>query len=164
MRRFKFLIKPIDNIFIDVMIFRDVFGRRHRRDGYPLWVTSLSVLFAVMSGEISVAYTSTLSLAGIAAEVKLIYNKEQANRVARNYINHFVKPFIKIVPITQSVIDAALSDGRGEFEDALIFYSAKECNSSCIVTRNVSDFELLADGTNIRILRPEDIVRRPSGW
>lgn len=47
---------------------------------------------------------------------------------------------VQIVPIGETSVDAALKLRSKDFEDALQYFSAKEADVDCIITRNKKDF------------------------
>ena len=49
---------------------------------------------------------------------------------------------VQIVPIGETSVDAALKLRSKDFEDALQYFSAKEADVDCIITRNKKDFNV----------------------
>jgi predicted nucleic acid-binding protein len=58
--------------------------------------------------------------------------KEQLRKLRR---------IIKIIPITQEMVDSALNSKFGDFEDGLQYYAAKENAIPVLITRNVKDYK-----------------------
>lgn len=63
---------------------------------------------------------------------------------------------IQVVTIGAECIDAALQLQANDFEDALQYFSAKQAEADCIITRNKKDF-LFSD---IPVLEPNEFLTR----
>jgi len=59
---------------------------------------------------------------------------------ARAEIQKLLQLF-QIAPVTKAVLDAAIQADFSDFEDAVIYASARQCAVEAIVTRNPSDFK-----------------------
>jgi predicted nucleic acid-binding protein len=161
-KKTKFLVKPIDDVFVDVMIFRDVVGARLSTvDKYPLWASSVKLLMAVLNGEIKRASTSFMSILGVASENKIAYPEKQANQATLNFVNTFMIPYFQIIYPDPMMLEKALQYTETEFEDALIFLSAQRAKANNLLTRDVKHFLPLVKDTQIAVLSPEDVVGRP---
>lgn len=149
------------SVFVDVMIFRDIAGERERLDGYPLYASSLALIMAIVKRQIPSAFTSPLSLTGVAAEAKRKYmNKNKAEQFATTFIQKYITKHFTIVPLDEELITKALSETISEFEDRLIYYSAERCGASCVVTRNIPDLQIISKN-RILVIEPEAIVGYP---
>jgi|SRR5699024_5909277 len=62
-------------------------------------------------------------------------NKNETYELLKDYRRAF-----GVCAVTQSVIDDALDSNWNDFEDAIQYYSAKECGCDAVVTRNTTDF------------------------
>ncbi len=59
-----------------------------------------------------------------------------------------------VAPVTQDVIDRALSENWPDFEDAIHYHSALESGCQAIITRNIRDFR----DAGLPVLNPEDFL------
>jgi hypothetical protein len=48
----------------------------------------------------------------------------------------------EVAPVNRIVLETALAAGFIDFEDAVLYESAKHAGATCIVTRNTKDFKL----------------------
>ncbi len=144
------------------MIFRDVAGERVSHDGYPLYASSLALLLAISKKQIPSAFTSPLSLTGVAAESKRKnQSKKRAEQFTIDFLQEYIMKYFTITSIDMELINKALSDTISEFEDRLIYYSAERCGASCIVTRNMYDLKTISKN-RIPVVDPEAIVGHPA--
>ena len=56
--------------------------------------------------------------------------------------------------VGQNIVDSAIALKAKDFEDAMQYFSAKEIDADCIVTRNVKDF----DFAEIKVLTPHEFL------
>ncbi len=63
---------------------------------------------------------------------------------------------VQIVPIGETSVDAALKLRSKDFEDALQYFSAKEADVDCIITRNKKDFNF----SDIPVLDPIEFIAK----
>lgn len=63
---------------------------------------------------------------------------------------------VQIVPIGKTSVDAALKLRSKDFEDALQYFSAKEADVDCIITRNKKDFNF----SDIPVLDPIEFIAK----
>ena len=63
---------------------------------------------------------------------------------------------VQIVPIGETSVDAALKLRSKDFEDALQYFSAKEADVDCIITRNKKDFNF----SDIPALDPIEFIAK----
>lgn len=67
---------------------------------------------------------------------------------------HKLLVLFDIAPVNRVVLENALKSGISDFEDAVLYESAKFVNATGIVTRNTSDFK----GVILKIYTPEDLL------
>ena len=63
---------------------------------------------------------------------------------------------VQIVPIGETSVNAALKLRSKDFEDALQYFSAKEADVDCIITRNKKDFNF----SDIPVLDPIEFIAK----
>lgn len=61
----------------------------------------------------------------------------------------------EVAAVNRKVLEAALSIGFSDFEDAVIYESARHIEADAVVTRNAQDFER----TEIPIFSPDELLR-----
>ena len=75
--------------------------------------------------------------------------------VAKEKLRIF-RSFLKVVDLTDDILEESLRENRLMLEDAIQFMAAKKVGADAIVTRNVRHFSRIKD--EIKILTPEELV------
>jgi len=118
----------MDRIFFDTDILMDVVSQRD-----PFYADSLVVLDGCYQGKAKGA-CSALSLANLA----YLRRKEDKDRVMEFFL--YLRKFIEITPLGETVVDKMLRDHFSDLEDSLQWHSAKSWKANTFVTRNGSDY------------------------
>ena len=121
----------MDKILVDTNIVIDLLTKRAE------FYKPAAKLFALADrGKVKLFITS-LTFANtyylLAKELTTVRTKE----VLRKF-----KLLVKILPVSEKIIDLALNSDFKDFEDAIQYYSALESRLEVIVTRNIKDFKL----------------------
>ncbi|HMK84303.1 MAG TPA: PIN domain-containing protein [Candidatus Bathyarchaeia archaeon] len=135
-------------ILVDVNVFVDVQRRRAN------WNTSYLILKTVLDGK-NEGFISALTPAILYFLRREITSETKARTETSDAIERFT-----VVDLTAELIEDAFSDERLEFEDAIQFHSAKQCDS-IMITRNKKDFKSVAQ--EVEILAPEEFLRKYAG-
>jgi len=118
----------MDRIFFDTDILMDVVSQRD-----PFYADSLVVLDGCYQGKAKGA-CSALSLANLA----YLRRKDDKDRVMEFFL--YLRKFIEITPLGETVVDKMLRDHFSDLEDSLQWHSAKSWKANTFVTRNGSDY------------------------
>ena len=118
----------MDRIFFDTDILMDVVSQRD-----PFYADSLVVLDGCSQGKAKGA-CSALSLANLA----YLRRKDDKDRVMEFFL--YLRKFIEITPLGETVVDKMLRDHFSDLEDSLQWHSAKSWEANTFVTRNGSDY------------------------
>ena len=78
-----------------------------------------------------------------------------SNDVLYNKLSDFLK-VCKPTTVDCNIIEKALAYGFSDFEDALQYYSAKNCRASIIITRNKNDFS----ASELPVLTPNEYLNK----
>jgi predicted nucleic acid-binding protein len=135
------------SIFLDANIILDVFMQR-----FPFYPHSARVLTLVEQQQI-VGYTSSLNFSNLF----YILRKQRSRDVALAYLRQLVS-FITILAVDEHVITQALHSSFKDFEDAIQYYTAKDQQIPCLVTRNTKDYAT-ADRTIMQVVTPEEYLQ-----
>jgi len=96
------------------------------------------------------AYTSPV----IFANIYYILSKQLSKEVALNNLKKLRK-FVKVVSITEKVIDLSLESNFSDYEDSIQYYSAVLSKISVLITRNTKDFK----NAKITVCTPEEFLK-----
>jgi predicted nucleic acid-binding protein len=92
----------------------------------------------------TLAYGKEIELyatAVILANVFYILRKINGNNKAKQQLKD-LRLLVKILPITENIVDITLSSIFNDFEDGLQYFTAKENNLLGIITRNPKDYKI----------------------
>jgi len=140
-------------LFIDANVIVDVVLRRISSDGKPLWATSLLLLDDIAKGKYE-GVTSVLSL--YITYVLLNPKKRKRDDVLAKEKIRNLTSILKVVQLSNDILESALRETKLMFEDAIQFFSAKNSSANAIVTRNIKDFKKVM--REIRIMTPEEVL------
>jgi predicted nucleic acid-binding protein len=133
-----------DRILFDLNVMLDVLLERA-----PHVIDSAPLVDRVAKGE----FIGVLSGASIDTMAYLMSGVHTPARI--NGIIRFVRLKFDIAPISQAIIDQALSAGWDDLEDAIVYYSGLAAGCTTLVTRNVKDFRKGID-SNLRVCTPRE--------
>ncbi len=118
------------NIFIDSDVLLDVLSKRE-----PFYTDSAKLLSLVEIKSVK-AYTSPIVISNIYYILRRLKTREIALESLRK-----IRLFIKIISVTETHIDKALSSKFKYFEDAIQYYASVEKKMGFIITRNKADYK-----------------------
>jgi predicted nucleic acid-binding protein len=133
-------------VFLDTNILLDVLANRK-----PFSKTAITIFQRAQEGKLAL-FTSTYSIATVYYLTKS-GNRESDLRTALQEMMGFVKP----LAVDASILQKALRSEHKDFEDAIqIFTELSNPEISCILTRNVKDFQK----SPIPVYPPDEFVLR----
>lgn len=117
-------------VLLDLNVILDVLQKRE-----PFYETSAGLLAMIETGKIEgfIAAHSVTTLF-------YLVSKDQSSAAARVILTSLMQ-FLKIAPVDQAVIEAALNLPYKDFEDAVQMVSAMQCKANFLVTRNPKDYQ-----------------------
>jgi predicted nucleic acid-binding protein len=118
-------------LFVDSDIILDLLAER------PLFYEDAAKIFTWAYKKKVELYTTAVVL----ANVFYILRKINGNRKTREQIKD-LRLLVKILPVCENTVDAALSSKIDDFEDGLQYYTAKEQDLFGLITRNLKDYKL----------------------
>lgn len=133
-------------VFLDTNVFLDYIQQR------PQGCKEAEVIFFLaINGDITLLL-SDLTI----ANVRYITRKDIP--LAQFYDTmKKLRPYYTIVPLGSDVIDEAYQAEATDFEDSLQYFSAKQANADCVVTRNTKHFDF---STTPEVLEPKDFLSK----
>lgn len=120
----------IKRVFVDTDVILDVALARN-----PFLEHSKNVL-AMLENNIAIGHLSS----NCVANIYYIFRKVGGDENAREFIKKILK-YMTVISIEHSDIVEGLKSRMPDFEDALQNYSAIRNQCSCIITRNIDDYE-----------------------
>jgi predicted nucleic acid-binding protein len=130
-------------IFFDINIILDIFLKRE-----PFYGSSAQVLSLVESHQAG-GYLGAFSYPTLFYLLRKERDHEGAIQILKK-----VRIVLQTAPVTEKIIDAALSSAFRDFEDAVQYYSALEVQSDYFVTRNKQDYP----ANQLQILTPDEFL------
>jgi predicted nucleic acid-binding protein len=135
-----------DKIFLDTDVALD-----HLADRQPFAEYSHRLLALAETGELTVC-VSSLSFSNLYYLLRKLKGHDAALVLLGK-----LKLLVHVSAVSESEIEAALSSGFKDFEDAIQYFAAKaEGGVNAIVTRNKADYST----SEITILSPEEFLAR----
>lgn len=130
-------------IFLDSDVILD-----HLAERAPFNIHAEILLRKIDKGEVD-ACTSPL----IMANLFRLLRKSRGGAVAKRLLKN-LRLLVKVLPMDERVVDAALLSPLSDFEDALQFHCAANNGVDTIVTRNAGDFR----GNPAKLYSPEEFL------
>lgn len=93
-------------------------------------------LFTTMESKRVHGYVSALTFANL----HYILRRSLSSRETLRHL-HKLRLLLHIAPLTDKIVDQALSSEFDDFEDALQYYTALEHGMDCLITRNKRDYK-----------------------
>jgi predicted nucleic acid-binding protein len=118
-------------LFVDSDVILDLLAER------PSFYKDAAKIFTL-------AYRKEIELyatAVILANVFYILRKINGNDKAKQQLKD-LRLLVKILPISENIVDITLSSIFSDFEDGLQYFTAKENNLLGIITRNPKDYKI----------------------
>lgn len=131
-------------LFIDSDILLDLFLSR-----YPFNVYTQKVLQLAESGDLTVS-TSSIIVNNMYYFIKKYKDKD----TAKDALKHLMK-FCSVLPVDETIVNAALESNFGDFEDALQYHTALKFNCEKLLTRNLKHYK----HSTIPVLTAEQFLR-----
>lgn len=121
----------MSRILIDTNIVIDLLAKRE-----PFY-NGAAQLFSMADKQTLELSISTLTFANTNYILSRLKSMQEAREILRRF-----RVLVKVLPLTDKVIDLALNDGNfTDFEDGLQYYSAIENELDVIITRDLKDFK-----------------------
>ena len=117
--------------FIDSDIILDLLAQRKSFYDYSAQIFSLAY-----EKELEL-FTTAVAYANVFYILRKIKGAEETKRQLKN-----LRLLIKILPVSENIIDMALNSKFSDLEDALQYYAAKENNILTVITRNAKDYKV----------------------
>ena len=133
--------------FIDTNVIVDVVAKRE-----PFFADSQLILALCATGELE-GVVSDLTFCNVAYVLRKSLGSAQLRNGLRVLKNH-----LKIVPISEAAITAALENEMTDFEDAVQLEAARANRVDVIVTRNVRHFK----NPSIKVCTPSELLAEDS--
>ena len=118
------------DIFVDTDILLDLLAKRE-----PHYAYAASLFSMVDTGPIK-AFISPLSFSNLHYILRKLSTKAEAIRHLKQ-----LRILVSVLPVTDKIIDRALSSDFNDFEDAIQYYTALENGLQVLLTRNKKDFK-----------------------
>lgn len=120
----------MEKVFVNTDIILDLLSNRE-----AFYIHSANLFSAADKGEIEI-YVSSLSFANLNYILSNQFAAEQAKKKLLKF-----KTLVKVLPVTDKVVDLALSSDFKDFEDGIQYFTATENNIKILLTRNLRDFK-----------------------
>jgi predicted nucleic acid-binding protein len=130
-------------VFVDTDIIYDLLAARE-----PFYNAAACLFTLADEGKIDV-YISALSLANIHYLISRKTTEEESKEIIRKF-----KILVHVAPLTEKVIDLALNSDFSDFEDAIQYFSALQCDIDILITRNLKDYKK----AQITVLTAQDYI------
>jgi predicted nucleic acid-binding protein len=112
------------NIILDVVLAREPY------------VAVAKQLFASIENGLLTGYLCATTVTTIDYLATKVVGAPQAQQEIQKLLNLF-----EIAPVNRAVLEAALATGFADFEDAVLYESARQIGVAAIITRNAKDFK-----------------------
>ena len=120
----------MQHVFVDTDIILDLLSNR-----MPFYIHSAHLFSEADRGNL-ILYVSSLSFSNL----NYILSKQCSTAQARKMLLKF-KTLVTVLPVTDKVVDLALSSDFKDFEDALQYFTAIESSLKILLTRNLKDYK-----------------------
>lgn len=130
-------------LFLDTNVILDLLGKR-----IPFY-ESIAYIATMAESKELILSVSSLSI----VTTHYILSKYDGAHHALEKIRRF-KILVKVIDLTEDIIDRAMESHFRDFEDAVQYHSAVVSKSNYIITRNGKDFKL----KDIQILTAQEFI------
>lgn len=117
-------------LLVDTNIILDLLAKRKE------FYESSAQLFSLADQKEVELYVCSLSFANAHYILSRQLTEEKVREILRK-----LKVLVNIIALDSKTLDKSLNSDFKDFEDALQYYSAVECNVDIIITRNLKDFK-----------------------
>ncbi|MDR2592523.1 MAG: PIN domain-containing protein [Chitinispirillales bacterium] len=135
----------ITKIFIDSDVILDLLAQRS-----PYYDYSAKIFTLVHKKEIEV-FTTAVVLSNVFYILRKINGRDKAKKQLKA-----LRLLIRVLPISEHVVDMTLNSKFNDFEDGLQYFTAKDGNIQAIITRNIKDYK----EKDLIIQTPEEYITR----
>jgi predicted nucleic acid-binding protein len=134
----------MEKVFVDTDIILDLLGNRE-----PFYIYSASLFSAADRNEIQICVSSLAF-----ANLNYILSRQFSAVQERKKLQIF-KTLVTVLPVTDKVIELALSSEFKDFEDAIQYFTAIENRVKILLTRNLKDYRI----AEISIMTAEQFLK-----
>ena len=134
----------MEKVCADTDIILDLLGKRE-----PFYIYSAELFSLADQGKIKIC-VSSLSFANL----HYILTRQYSADLSRKKLLKF-KTLVTILPVTDKIIDLALSSDFKDFEDGIQYFTAIEQGIKVLLTRNLKDFK----SAEIPVLTSEQFLK-----
>jgi predicted nucleic acid-binding protein len=134
----------MQRIFADTDVLLDLLARRD-----PFYEFAARLFSRADRNSVEIA-VSSLSFANLNYLLSKQYSAEQARKMLMKF-----KTLVSVLPVTDKVVELALSSDFKDFEDGLQYFTATENNIMVLITRNLKDFRK----ADITVLTAEQFLK-----
>jgi predicted nucleic acid-binding protein len=135
----------ITKIFIDSDVILDLLAQRA-----PYYDYSAKIFTLVHKKKIEV-FTTAVVLSNVFYILRKINGRDNAKKQLKA-----LRLLIRILPISEPIVDMTLNSKFNDFEDGLQYFTAKDSDIQAIITRNVKDYK----EKDLIIQTPEEYITR----
>ena len=125
------------NVVLDVLLERE-----------PFVDAAVELLARVENGDL-VGYLGATTI----TTIHYLSTKARDRRAALAYVRSLLTLF-EVAPISRAVLEEALDAGFDDFEDAVLYASARHVGVDAIVTRDATGFK----ASNIPVFSPHELI------
>jgi len=120
----------MERIFVDTDIVLDLLGQRE-----PFYEYSAGIFSLADQGKIKLC-VSSLSFSNLHYILTRQLSADQSRKKLLK-----LKTLVSVLPVTEKVIELALSSDFKDFEDGVQYFTAIEQNIKLLLTRNLKDYK-----------------------
>ena len=117
-------------IFADSDVILDLLAMRA-----PFYDDSAKIFVLAHKKKIEI-YTTAVVLANVFYILRKFNGNEEAKKQLKN-----LRLLVRILPISENIIDMTLNSKFSDFEDGLQYFTAQSGNIHTVITRNVKDYK-----------------------
>ncbi len=125
------------NIILDVLLLRK-----------PYYISATFLLSEVEQGNIE-GYLCPTTITTIGYLITKLKGADEAKKLIKNLLNIF-----ELTELNKSIFETSCSHKINDYEDAVLYESARSSNIEGIVTRNVKDFKY----ATVTVYDPEELI------
>jgi predicted nucleic acid-binding protein len=118
----------MNNLFIDSDVLIDLLAQRKH-------FAEAAALMTLIGEKKAAAYTTPIVLANVDYLITKYSNKAKSRKAIKS-----LRKKLSILPMDESMVDAALESEFSDFEDAMQYFAAEKKGIDFIITRNKKDY------------------------
>jgi predicted nucleic acid-binding protein len=120
----------VEKVFVDTDIILDLLSSRE-----PFYIYSANLFSAADKNDIKI-FVSSLSFSNLNYILSKQFSSDQAKKKLLKF-----KTLVTVLPVTDKVVDLALSSDFKDFEDGFQYFTAIENNIKTLLTRNLKNYK-----------------------